>query len=65
MKDFISNEIVPTDKIKKERGLHLAGIANALTCLGSIEEAEMMWKQSWIWIRHCNGCRKILRKNKE
>ena len=25
MKDFISNEIVPTDKIKKERGLHLAG----------------------------------------
>lgn len=45
MKDFISNEIVPTDKIKKERGLHLAGIANALTCLGSIEEAEMMWKQ--------------------
>ena len=44
MKDFISNEIVPTDKIKKERGLHLAGI-HALTCLGSIEEAEMIWKQ--------------------
>ena len=45
LKDFISNEIVPTDKIKKERGLHLAGIANALTCLGRVEEAEMMWKQ--------------------
>ncbi len=45
MKDFTSTEMLPTDKMKKERGLHLAGIANALTCLGSIEEAELIWKQ--------------------
>ena len=45
MKNFTSTGILPTAKMKKERGLHLAGIANALTCLGSIEEAELMWKQ--------------------
>ena len=45
IKNFTSTEILPTDKLKKERGLHLAGIANALTCLGNIEEAELMWKQ--------------------
>ena len=45
MKNFTSTDIVTTDTLKKERGLHLAGIANALTCLGSIEEAEVMWEQ--------------------
>jgi tetratricopeptide (TPR) repeat protein len=41
----LSKKDVLADNIKKEQGLHLAGIANALTCLGRIEEADLIWKQ--------------------
>ena len=69
----ISLQLPETRDIQKEKGLHLAGIANALAGLGKIEEANSLWERvidldrSLVWMKENaqSGTKPDLEKKKK